>query len=68
MSHSDDILIACFYSLTLIHLATFVEWSEGTVKVLYWFDFLALRSLAAQRFTKSVLFNTSLPGKNNILH
>lgn len=66
MNHSDDIFIVWFYSLTLIHLAMFVEWCEGTVKVPYQLDFLALSSLIAWRFTKSVLFNMSLSGKKNI--
>lgn len=45
MIHSDDILPTCFYSISFTHLATYVEWSEGTVKLLYLFGFQALSSL-----------------------
>lgn len=55
MSHSNDILRACFYSFTLIHLVMFVKWSKGPEKAPYQFDFLALSHLVARRFKKSVI-------------
>lgn len=62
MTHSDDILVACFCSLILIHLATFVEWSEGTVKLLYWFDFLALSSYLIYHCLEKIIFLTETYG------